>query len=128
MLKLNLTGYVNSVRTNTLPSGKVVTNVKIGVLVNKKEKLYQNFDVSFWDEASIQAAKLQEKDYIHIPDVTIFSLKISDGKYININGSAFSVFKSLPLNSIPSSAEVVYDALVNSKTEEKPFDMDSIPF
>ncbi len=134
MLKINLTGYVNSVRTNTLPSGKVVTNVRLGVLLDKETKKYQSFDIAFWEQASNQASLLQEKDYVSIPDVLIRDIKISDdGKWIQINGSAYLVFKSLPLNTSNYSKKAdrtgnTSSEVFNEDPDETPLNVDNIPF
>lgn len=101
MIKLNLTGYVNSVRTNTLSSGKKVTNVKINVPVSKvnDKQTYQSFDIAFWEKFADNAVGVKEKDYVIIPDVIISKFETSQGKdnktYINISGSANVVFKAL---------------------------------
>jgi len=97
MIKLSITGYVNNVRSNTLKTGKKVTNIRLGVEVGKKDdkKVYQTFDVAFWDNWADQASQVKEKDYVHIPDVVLSNIEISQEKYINIKGSANVIFKGL---------------------------------
>ena len=101
MIKLNLTGYVNSVRSNETSTGKKVTNLKVAVPVSKvnDKQTYQSFDVAFWDKFADSAAQVQEKDYVNIPDVVINKFETSEGKdgktYINISGIANIVFKGL---------------------------------
>lgn len=102
MIKLNLTGYVNSVRTNTLSSGKKVTNVKVAVPIAKAndKQTYQTFDIAFWEKFADSAAQIKEKDYVHIPDVVLSKIETSEGKkdgktYINISGMANIIFKGL---------------------------------
>jgi hypothetical protein len=138
MLKISLTGYVNSVRTNTLPSGKTVTNVRLGVTIDKEAKKYQSFDIAFWEQASTQASLLQEKDYVSIPDVLIRDIKTSDdGKWVQISGSAYLIFKSLPLNNSGSNSnyskktkevDTVPHELFNEDSTETTTNIDSVPF
>lgn len=102
MVKLNLTGYVNNVRVNTLSSGKKVTNIKLGVPVSKvnDKQVYQSFEIAFWENLADAAAQVKEKDYIHCPDVILNKFEITQGKdgksYMNISGNGSVVFKGLP--------------------------------
>lgn len=97
-MQATLKGYVNSVRNNTLASGKEVTNVSIACSLGKNKEgkvTYQKVDVAFWNESAVRAKDVPAESYVCIPDalLTEFSTSESNGKtYINIKAMARDIF------------------------------------